>query len=285
MYVSWQFTKEQITIYSNVAYSTRPNYKGIQCTSETTREIEEKKAALTMCMDIYVPPDATDTTRQPLVIYLHGGSFTGGSKEDVGDEATRYALAGYVAATINYRLTSGAATDADLHTLAINHASEDAMNAVRFLKKNAIVYHIDTSRIVTVGVSAGGGISLMTGIGADEFSNMASDYPGYSAKMQAAVSTGAALAHGALVNSSLLKYDATDARILIFHAKDTDRVTLDTWKGNVLPSQNLVNKSGNECVVVPQPNLSHTEDLSPGISGYWRYTVDFLWKELRLGSL
>ncbi|MFD2450824.1 alpha/beta hydrolase fold domain-containing protein [Ideonella paludis] len=99
-----------------------------------------------------------------MVIFIHGGGFVAGSKEDNRGKALSYAQAGYVAATINYRLTPNNEVDAATRLRAMTQAAEDTANAVRYLKANAATYFIDTTRMATFGGSAGGALSLTNAI-------------------------------------------------------------------------------------------------------------------------
>ena len=61
--------------------------------------------------DLYLnifEPAGDDVEDQPLVFFLYGGSFISGSKTspDIVTLCTRYAKMGYVAAAIDYRLTT-----------------------------------------------------------------------------------------------------------------------------------------------------------------------------------
>jgi acetyl esterase/lipase len=217
-YVSAQYGDGQLTAFTNVAYSTRPNANGVQYTSDLTKETEQGTESLTLRLDLAIPPNATPAAPQPLIIWIHGGGFRQGGKEDGVAEALTYARAGYVAATINYRLTPDNDANPTVRTMAITHACEDAMNAIRYLKANAGVYHIDPLRIATIGSSAGGGISLINGIDADTLPQTASDFPGISAHVAAAISTGATLVDSVTNANPNLSYEASDAPVLLFHA-------------------------------------------------------------------
>ena len=62
-------------------------------------------ASTTLKMDVYQPTGDTETKR-PLIIFVHGGSFIGGSKTD-GDMVAfsqKFTKKGYVCASIDYRL-------------------------------------------------------------------------------------------------------------------------------------------------------------------------------------
>ncbi len=282
MYVSAQFEASELQIEKDIKYSQRPNLNGRQFTSERNRNKESDEPVLDLHLDIAVPPNATASAPQPLVITVHGGGFTAGSKEDVTFSAITYARAGYVAANINYRLTAMNASNPAAFVQAVVNATDDAMNAIRFLKSKASVYHIDTTRVAIVGYSAGGGIALINAMAFDGLMGTSSDYPGISSRVQAALSTGATLVQpGIPAPSAFFSFDKNDSPVMLFHANPVDNVVGTTWKDHVLPTQKLIKDAGNECVVVAQPDRTHVVDLSVG-AAYWSKQRDFLWKHLRL---
>ncbi|MDB5229181.1 MAG: hypothetical protein JWN78_3374 [Bacteroidota bacterium] len=283
MYISKQYNESQLTVLRNIAFSTRPN-SGRQYTSDSTKGTDTLLSTLTLRLDIASAPNATASGKQPLIIFIHGGNFLAGDKENMEAEARTYATAGYVVATVNYRLTPDNETSTSTRIQAIIDATDDVMNAIRFLKKNASTYYIDTTRIATIGSSAGGGLSLINAIQYDDLLLTVSDYAGYSSKVQGAVSTGATLVETGINPTDFLNFDSFDTPVLLFHANPEDGYRHTTWIDNVIPTQTLINNSGNECIISPQPNLTHTVDMSVG-GDYWNVTKDFFWKKLKLYGL
>lgn len=280
-YVSTVYTSTQLQSYKDVAYSVRPNAGG-QYTSENTQASEKNDPTLTMKMDIWVPPNATAAKPQPAIIVIHGGFFYKGNKEDQRGRALSYAQAGYVTASINYRLTPDNDTSSALRLRAVTHAADDTANAVRYLKSMAATYHLDPQRIAIIGTSAGGAAALLNGITADELAGTTSDYPGISAHVAAVVSTGATLIDPLVDSSTLVRYDRTDSPVLMFHANPTDPTTAATWTGNALPTRNAIVASGNSCTLVDQGS-SHTVDLDMG-GAWWSTIKAFIWSPLNLAA-
>lgn len=282
-FMTEQYADAELKVHRDVVYSIRPNSGGIQFTSDRTKSEEAGRAELVLKLDIIVPP-AVAGMLFPLVVWLHGGAFCGGNKEDASGLLLTYARAGYVVAAVNYRLTPDNHLNPGLRMLAIVQASEDAMNAIRFLKTNASVYHIDPSRIATLGASAGGGLSLINAVAYDTLPGTQSDFSGVSSRVAAAVSTGATLVEEGNNSDAIFQYKAADTPVLLFHACPVDGVTGATWDDNVVPTATRINASGNRCITVAQPDMTHTADLSVG-GPYWRELKPFLWKQLRLGAL
>ncbi len=100
---------------------------------------------------------AADQTRKllPCIVVIHGGGWSGGSKDQHDDITWTLAGRGYVAATIEYRLAPAHQFPAQV---------EDAKCAVRFLRAHAAEYGIDPKRIGAVGFSAGAHLSMMLGL-------------------------------------------------------------------------------------------------------------------------
>jgi acetyl esterase/lipase len=129
--------------------------------------------------DVYQPRQSLDTcTKRPAIIFVHGGGFEGGSKSD-GSVVTRakqwFAFRGYVAVSIDYRLTSAVRDPIAQQGIAMTDVT-DAQAAVRFLRQNFSAYHIDSNKIGMYGSSAGAIISLMTGISSELATTMGSVY-------------------------------------------------------------------------------------------------------------
>jgi len=88
----------------------------------------------------------------PLVVFIHGGGFTGGDKSRVAPRLVNHCLkAGLSLASINYRL----APEVHLPTPMF-----DAARAVQFLRFKAADLNIDPDAVAACGGSAGAGISL-----------------------------------------------------------------------------------------------------------------------------
>lgn len=112
-------------------------------------------------LDIYQPAGDSLSAR-PLIVWEHGGSFIGGSKNnmDIVPLAEAMTRLGYVNASIEYRLgLSGLPPDSADASEAVFRAVADMKAAVRWFYKSAREgnpYHIDTNHIYVGGVSAGG---------------------------------------------------------------------------------------------------------------------------------
>lgn len=104
-------------------------------------------------LDLYETSAASETT-VPCIMYVHGGGWRGGDKNDVPTWALALRQHGYHVASTNYRLTWSSTHPAQI---------EDVESAVRYLKDHASTYNLDPSKIVVIGASAGGHLVALLG--------------------------------------------------------------------------------------------------------------------------
>ena len=113
-------------------------------------------------MDIYTAANDTATNR-PLIIFIHGGTYTGGDKSSVDcvDFCEFFAKRGYVTASINYRLADNPLSFLFVQEeqyLTVLKSVADVKAAIRFFRKdiaNGNNYGVDENTIFVGGSSAG----------------------------------------------------------------------------------------------------------------------------------
>ena len=104
-------------------------------------------------LDLFLPQAGGGPA--PVVVYIHGGSWIGGDKFEVGLAGNELARNGYAVASINYRLGPKHKWPAQI---------QDAKCAIRYLRANAAQYKLDTNRIAAWGSSAGGHLAALLGL-------------------------------------------------------------------------------------------------------------------------
>jgi acetyl esterase/lipase len=105
--------------------------------------------APTAYLDVYTPDGAGGGPR-PVILWVHGGGFIGGSAAGVADYAILLAHAGYTVASLDYSLAPGAR-----YPVPVRQGNA----ALRYLRGNASRFGGDPARIVLGGDSAGAQIA------------------------------------------------------------------------------------------------------------------------------
>ncbi|MEQ8240261.1 MAG: choice-of-anchor J domain-containing protein, partial [Cyclobacteriaceae bacterium] len=97
-------------------------------------------------------PSAT----KPVVLLASGGSFVNqGDLERMEPLCKMLSSYGLIVAAVNYRNVPGAQSDPRLYSEAISKADQDISAAVRYFRKEAATYGVDTAAIFTGGYSSG----------------------------------------------------------------------------------------------------------------------------------
>jgi acetyl esterase/lipase len=104
-------------------------------------------------LDVYKLREAT--TPQPTLIWIHGGGWTGGTKESAILSLMPWMEMGWNIVNVEYRLARVSLAPA---------AVEDCLCALRWVASQAKTYNFDTTRLVVSGDSAGGHLALTTGM-------------------------------------------------------------------------------------------------------------------------
>ena len=134
-------------------------------------------------LDLYLPETPPAGKFSPAVVWIHGGGWAGGTKNEARAKNICGILtrAGYVAVSVDYRLGEGA-WPTNLF---------DCKNAVRFLRAHAAEYHLDPNRIAVAGGSAGGHLALMVALTTDragfEPTGAGTPYPGVSSAVRCVI--------------------------------------------------------------------------------------------------
>ncbi len=130
----WASTvSEQYLIYPDITYGTQNNS--------------------TLKLDVWQRKDAK--TPAPTLIYYHGGGWIFGDRTGATLLFLPFLEMGWNVINVEYRMASSSPAPA---------AVEDCRCALRWAIRNAKQYNVDTDRIVLTGHSAGGHLSLITGM-------------------------------------------------------------------------------------------------------------------------
>lgn len=153
----------------NIKYGTATNFAG---------------GIDTLKMDLFLPKcdDPSQSSKRPLLVWIHGGAFLAGDKNDQSIQylCKQFAKRGYVTASIDYRLGFVSdnvnwqcnypnyncvfATDSSEWARAYYRAVQDGKGALRYLINRNALYRIDVNNVFVAGESAGAFIALGTAL-------------------------------------------------------------------------------------------------------------------------
>jgi acetyl esterase/lipase len=106
-----------------------------------------------LLLDVFYPK-RIKKNGYPGILLIFGGGWTSGSKQDMIPMAQQFAKNGFVAVTVEYRLSPEARYPAGVN---------DLKTAVRWMRKHAKEFGMDTSKIAAYGCSAGAQLASLLG--------------------------------------------------------------------------------------------------------------------------
>lgn len=158
-----------ITGVRDTSYSTwneyqkhQKNYPGLQIAPPVPVQGITEITGITCCsmpqrqlkLDLYYVPAVKTAPQKTAIIFIHGGGWRSGNKAMHQPLLQRLALLGYVCIAPEYRLSTEALYPAAVH---------DIKTAIRWVRKNAAHYNINSNKIVVAGHSAGGQLAAFMG--------------------------------------------------------------------------------------------------------------------------
>lgn len=160
-----------------------------------------------MRFDLFKPASGSPT---PIVIFIHGGGFTGGSKEQYGSASGIRSLlsAGVAYASFEYRVLDEIDTDGVIKCLSDNR------RALKFVRYHASELNLNKEKIVLRGGSAGAGTSLWLGFH-DDMARPTSQSP---------VEHESTRVSGVIANSTQATYDLLKWQTVVFAPYNLDLV-------------------------------------------------------------
>ncbi len=113
-------------------------------------------------LNVWTPATATKKSKLPVMVWIHGGGFTGGSGSGPGSAGHAFAKQGVILTTINYRL--GRLGHFAFPALSKEHPEDfkgsyaymDQIAALKWVKENIAAFGGDPDNVTIFGFSAGG---------------------------------------------------------------------------------------------------------------------------------
>ncbi|MBK9488246.1 MAG: carboxylesterase family protein [Haliscomenobacter sp.] len=113
-------------------------------------------------LNVWAPAKATKKSKLPVMVWIHGGAFVGGSGSGAGTAGNAFAKQGVILMTINYRLgrlghfAFPALSQEHPEELKGSYAYMDQIAALKWIQKNIAAFGGDPKNVTIFGFSAGG---------------------------------------------------------------------------------------------------------------------------------
>ncbi len=113
-------------------------------------------------LNVWAPSNTTKKSKLPVMVWIHGGGFTGGSGSGPGSAGDAFAKQGVILTTINYRLgrlghfAHPALSKEHPEEFKGSYAYMDQIAALKWIKENIAAFGGDPNNITIFGFSAGG---------------------------------------------------------------------------------------------------------------------------------
>ncbi len=132
------------------------------CTQRTWPGSTAKTSEDCLFLNVWTPATATKKSKLPVMVWIHGGAFVGGSGSGAGTAGDAFAKQGVILMTINYRL--GRFGHFAFPALSKEHPDEfkgsyaymDQIAALKWIQKNIAAFGGDPNNVTIFGFSAGG---------------------------------------------------------------------------------------------------------------------------------
>lgn len=169
----WEYPKQvtdwegiyDATKYGNCSYQPRAFYNEEENLKKIFYYNEFRKGETytysedCLFLNVWTPADATPESRLPVIVYIHGGGFTGGCGHEKHFDDPVWAQKGVVAVTLNYRLGPMGFLCLPELTAEAGHCGNyglfDQLCAIKWVHDNISSFGGDPSRVTIMGQSAG----------------------------------------------------------------------------------------------------------------------------------
>lgn len=175
-------------------------------------------------LDIF-RPDSTSIKASPVFVFIHGGSWSALDRTTIRSAFRLQMLEkllqeGYAVVSIDYRLVN------DKNEVVYPAPLSDCMDAVRWIRKERLVYGFDISKIAVGGCSAGGHLALMTAYAPESLAPGLLELKSYSARVNCCVDIYGPAHMGKMLRPTLLPPLLALAHLVMPKAKMRERQML-----------------------------------------------------------
>ena len=130
----------------------------VQWTKEDGQEITGLvyNSAKKLKYDLYIPSGLDKDSSVPLLLFIHGGAWNSGRRQDIAYACKYYAKKGCITATLDYSLVSDKHPEITIYTML-----DEITECLGAMKKDLAERGYKTPKIAISGFSAGGHLALL----------------------------------------------------------------------------------------------------------------------------
>lgn len=108
-------------------------------------------------LEVYYPLQLEVNKPHPAMVFFFGGGWIGGDRTHFAKHAQYFSKRGIVCFLVDYRTNK-------INKTTPFESLKDAKSAIRFIRKNALRFNIDSTKIIASGGSAGGHLAAATAL-------------------------------------------------------------------------------------------------------------------------
>lgn len=147
MLIRYAFNKEGIKVNENLEKHLQD---GVFQILNERYDVQDKDAVL----DVYYPSSISGKLQVlPVIVWIHGGGWVAGNKDQIANYCKILAAKGYIVAAINYSLAPER-----IYPLPL----KQTQRALQYLMAKGERFHIDTNRFILAGDSGGAHIAAQS---------------------------------------------------------------------------------------------------------------------------
>jgi len=113
--------------------------------------------ATKLLMDVYYPEKIDSSKAYPAMVFFFGGGWVSGDRYQFINQAKYFSKRGLICFLVDYRTKSK-------NNTTPFECVKDAKSAIRFIRKKASYFRVDTTKIIASGGSAGGHLAAATAL-------------------------------------------------------------------------------------------------------------------------
>lgn len=192
-----------------------------------------------LLLDMIVDPSFKAAGKRPVIIFMFGGGWEGGGRDDQGivPGLNQLASRGYTVVSIDYRLGIKIAktkkemtrdNGTEMYLRAIEWSVEDLFDATSYIVERADEWNIDKDQIVLLGGSSGATNSLVAEFNVANDTELARVHLPKGFRYAGIISMAGAFW---LKAKTPLTFKSTPAPIMFFHGAKDQLVTYDEHQG------------------------------------------------------